>query len=158
MKNGNEKLHIPKIEKGIVIDHIPVGMALKVASFLNLDAKVEEPCGITTIGINYDSKKMGNKDLIKVENRNLSQKELDSLSIMAPGASIKRIENYTVIEKINIKIPEVIENLICCNNPRCISNNERGLTTKFLTVTHEPLILKCHFCERTYNQDEIKLL
>lgn len=43
-----------------------------------------------------------------------------------------------------------------CNNPKCISNNE-PMHTHFHVVDAEHTILRCHYCERIVNSDEVVL-
>ena len=59
------------IEEGTVIDHIPSPLALKVIQILGLSTSH----GIMSIGLNFPSKKLGQKDLIKIENMYLREEE-----------------------------------------------------------------------------------
>jgi len=68
------------IKNGIVIDHIPAKEALKVIKVLGL-----KPSGksIVTMGMNMESKKLGHKDILKVENRKLSHADLNKIALIA---------------------------------------------------------------------------
>ena len=85
-----EHMKIPKIEKGIVIDHIPVGRALLVAQAIGLD-RVEQN-GPVTLGLNFESRKMGKKDLIKVEHLELARQELEKIA--SSGTRFLSKEHY----------------------------------------------------------------
>ena len=71
----------------------------------------------------------------------------------------KRINDYkSKKEKIKVKIPDVIEKIIKCSNPQCITNNEKDSRTKFYIVEKEPLKIRCHYCERNMEKEDIILL
>ena len=56
--------------------------------------------------------KLGRKDVLKIEDRELVQEELDRLAIIAPEASIAIIRNYSVAEKRRIGLSEKLINII----------------------------------------------
>ena len=45
-----------------------------------------------------------------------------------------------------MKLPRVIEGLVKCVNPACISNSDEPAVAKFYVEDEEPLLLKCHYC------------
>lgn len=148
-------MKVPKvyaIEHGTVIDHIPGGNALKIIDILGIKNE-----GILTIGMNFESKKIGKKDVIKIENKELTQDEIDKLALIAPNATINIIKNQQVAKKTKATIPEFIENIVKCSNPNCITNNEK-IKTRFDVSKKEPLKLRCHHCERCMTADDIVLL
>jgi aspartate carbamoyltransferase regulatory subunit len=65
---------------------------------------------------------------------------------LAPHATINIIRNYDVVEKRRVKLPNVIEGIVKCANPACISNSNEPVQSKFYVKSEEPLILKCHYC------------
>ena len=80
------ELRVSKIEDGTVIDHISGGQALNVLAILGIDGSG----GVAvSVGINVPSDRLGVKDIVKVEGRELSQNEVDVLSLIAPAASIR---------------------------------------------------------------------
>jgi aspartate carbamoyltransferase regulatory subunit len=68
------------------------------------------------------------------------------IALLAPHASINIIRDYKVVKKKEVKLPDVIENIIKCANPACISNGNEPVKTKFYVDCDEPLMLKCHYC------------
>ena len=58
-------MNIDSIKNGIVIDHIKAGQAMKLYSLLELD-RLECPVAIIK---NAQSKKMGKKDIIKIDTK-----------------------------------------------------------------------------------------
>ncbi len=146
-----KQLKVDAINNGTVIDHIPSGKALAVADILNLSGSNE-----VMIGINLNSKKVGKKDLIKIENRELSQEEVNSIALIAPSVTLTIIKDFEVIRKAKAEIPESIEGLILCPNPKCITNSEK-IKTKFKVTDEKPLQVRCHYCEKKYKIDEVKI-
>ena len=142
-----------KIENGTVIDHLPAGTALKTIQLLGMQ-KGE----LLTVGMHFDSKHMGKKDIIKVQNRSLSQQDVNKLALLAPKATINIIKDASIIEKKAVELPGRIEGIVKCNNPKCITNNERNVRTIFSLLRAEPLRLRCHHCERVMMHDDVVLL
>lgn len=140
-----------KIEKGIAIDHIPNKQALNILKVLGLD---KEHNSMITMGINLNSNKMGKKDVIKIENKDLTDDELDKIALVAPTASINIIENSTVVRKHQLHLPKKVVGLIKCPNPNCITRNE-DVKTIFYPYDEK---LKCHYCERSFHRENIELI
>ena len=141
-----------KIENGIVIDHIPNKKALSVLSVLGLD---NEHDSLITMGINLSSDKMNKKDVIKIENRDLSVEELNKIAIVAPNASVNIIKDSIIVKKFKASIPETIRGIISCLNPNCITRNED--IESIFYYDKDKNTIKCHYCERTFNQELIRL-
>lgn len=139
---------IPAIKNGTVLDHIPSARVHSIVSILNLKDET------TTIGMNLSSKKFGNKAIIKVSNRFLDENEVNRISILAPDATLNRIKDYEVVEKSCLKIQDKIEGIIRCSNPNCITN-QNPVSTRFRLTNQSPLKVKCAFCERTMNEDDV---
>ena len=76
-----EMRRVTAINNGTVIDHIPAGRSLSVLRMLGLDGGRSSP---TSLVMNVPSSKHGRKDIIKVEDRELTQEELDRLALIAP--------------------------------------------------------------------------
>lgn len=140
------------IKDGTVIDHIPSTKALKVIDILGLENE-----GILTIGVGFSSKKMGKKDIIKIENKYLKKEETDKISLIAPNATINIIKDGRLKEKRKIEQPKEYFNIVRCLNPNCITSIG-DIDTKFYTVSISPLILRCHYCERIVKSGEIEIL
>lgn len=140
------------IKDGTVIDHIPCTRALKVVEILGLENE-----GILTIGINFTSQKLGKKDIVKIENKFLRKDETDKISLIAPTATINIIKNGALVEKRKIEIPEEYINIVKCLNPNCVTNSE-NVKTRFKIVKKNPIVLRCHYCERLVTQVEVEIL
>jgi len=138
----NRQYKVFRIEEGTVIDHIPSPKGLTVFKMLS-----KNDDSLISIGLNFDSKRVGKKDLIKFEGKIISKKETDKIALIAPEATINIIKDSKVIEKRNIDIPTEIHGLLKCQNPACITNAER-IETNFRVVENKPVKVMCHYCER----------
>jgi len=101
---------------------------------------------VMTIAINVPSKRFRVKDIVKIEGRALSAREVNRIALVAPHASINIIRDYEVVEKLEVKLPKVIEGVVKCVNPSCVSNSNEPAVAKFYVECEEPLLLKCHYC------------
>lgn len=149
MKNG---LIVSKIKNGTVIDHIPAGRALAVLNILGI--KGNEGNRVALV-MNVESSKMGKKDIVKIEERELNQREVELIALIAPSATINIIRNYEVAEKRKLNLPEKIEGILKCPNPACITNNDVEARSRFIVISKSPLVLKCDYCETTLTEDEV---
>jgi aspartate carbamoyltransferase regulatory subunit len=140
---SNRELRVSKIKDGTVIDHISGGYALDVVKILGITGKEKR---VMTIAINVPSKRLGVKDIVKIEGRALNSSEVNRIALVAPHASINIIRDYQVVEKLEVKLPKVIEGIVKCVNPVCISNSDEPISSKFYVESEEPLLLKCHYC------------
>jgi aspartate carbamoyltransferase regulatory subunit len=146
-----KQMKVDAIKHGTVIDHIPVGKGMQVADLINIEGE-----NIAMIGISLNSNKLGKKDIIKIENRELNQGEIDSLALIAPSASITIIKDFDAIRKLKAHIPESIVGMIVCPNPKCITNSEI-VDTKFKVTDEGPLQVRCCYCEKKYMIEEVKI-
>lgn len=147
----NKTYVIAAIESGTVIDHIPPHVTFKILNLLNLEDYD------VSMGNNLTSKKMVRKGIIKISGKELSKEELSKISIIAPDVTVRIIKDYEVAEKFKLDIPAVLNSVIKCNNPNCVTRNE-DFESRFDLIQKESLRLKCHFCERILKAEEINLL
>ncbi len=142
---------VEAIANGTVIDHIPAAVTLKVA------ALVSGPDDQVFIGQNLRSARLGRKGVVKVSGRLLTGRDLQTLALIAPGASICIIRNYEIAEKRPVGVPDLFEAIARCANPNCVTNHERWPT--LFDVTHrDPLLVRCRYCERTVPAADLALL
>ncbi len=131
------------IENGTVIDHIPTPLALIVIRILGLENE-----GIMTIGIGFNSEKHPRgKDILKIENRELSYEETDKIALIAPDATINIIKNGEVSEKRQITLPSEVRDILTCPNPNC-ATNKLGARKHFLLENRDTVTYRCVYCER----------
>jgi aspartate carbamoyltransferase regulatory subunit len=144
-----KKVAIAKIDNGIVIDHIPAGKAFLISKILGLSKLAEESGDIIVFGVNFDSPTMGKKDVIKVENLSLTRDMLRVVSLIAPRATVTRIQDSQVVEKYAAEIPSVVNDIVICPDRSCITRHEE-VPGRFLVLKTNPLTLKCHYCETEF--------
>ena len=100
---------------------------------------------------------MQKKGIIKISDRYYKEEEISRIALIAPTAKINVIRNFEVIEKMVLNIPDRFTGIVKCPNPKCITNNE-PMKTRFEVIKKEPIVLKCPYCEREIQQEDIQLL
>jgi aspartate carbamoyltransferase regulatory subunit len=142
---------VSAINKGIVIDHIPAGQALKIMRLLHVVNNKQR----VTLGLNLTSQRLKLKDLIKIENRNLSPEEVDNISVFAPSATISFIEDFAIYKKIKCQLPETIRDILICPNQNCISRTESKSYFRLEDSVQE-VHLYCFYCEKQFKRDQLE--
>ncbi|MFC1796660.1 aspartate carbamoyltransferase regulatory subunit [Pseudomonadota bacterium] len=144
----NEKMQVEAICQGTVIDHITTGQGLKILNRLQLiNDKIR-----LTVGLNLPSGQFGSKDIIKVDNWMFSKDEAYELALLAPNATVNIIEDYKVVSKFHMELPEILEGIFSCPNSNCITHSE-PVDSKFTIKTEDEQVqLRCHYCEELFNK------
>jgi len=140
-----KELKIPLIKDGTVIDHITAGQAVKVLHILGIPEKTLD--SIVSVVMNVKSK-IGKKDIVKVERRELKPEEVNKIALIAPKATINIIRDYEVAKKYKVDLPEEIVGIVRCPNPNCISNTREPVESRFRVISKDPIRIKCCYCER----------
>ena len=136
---------IDSIVNGVVIDHIKAGKSSEIYDFLNLDAI---DCQVAIIK-NAPSKKMGKKDIIKIDCN--IEYNLDILGYIDPDITVNIINDGKLTKKMHLELPEKITDVIHCKNPRCITSVEQGIHHMFKLSDREKGIYRCMYCETKAN-------
>ena len=147
------ELEVSAIANGTVIDHIPADVTFKIVQILNL---YNHPEAIT-VGTNLSSKTLGKKGIIKIANRYLTDEEIGRLSVVAPNVTLNIIKDYQIVEKKYVQYPKMIVGVVKCSNPKCITNHQ-PVATKMEVFDMAKKSLRCVYCERVMQQNEIELL
>lgn len=140
-------LNINSIKQGIVIDHIKPGSGFFIFKYLGLD-KADFTVALI---MNAKSSKRGRKDMIKIEN--VMDLDLAALGFIDPEITVNIIEDETIKEKINLELPGSVEGIIECNNPRCVTSSEKGITHKFYLLEDGSGRYSCKYCDHIYSWD-----
>lgn len=151
METNNKELKVSAIKDGTVIDHIPAQNLFKVISLLGL----EKIPNAITFGTNLESKKLGRKSIIKVSDRYFADDDINKIALVAPEAKLNIIKDYKVVEKRQVSLPDELEGYVRCFNPKCITNHEPGVQTRFFVVSKLPLALKCFYCEKVTTEEHM---
>ncbi len=147
------QLLVRRIKEGTVIDHIASGKAFNVLKTLNITGK---DGNIVTVALNVPSTKKEKKDIIKVENKFLENDDTNKIALISPNATINIIKNYRVAEKRKIQVPDYISGIFKCSNINCISNEEKEISPTIIVIDKTKIILKCKFCARLIDINEIE--
>ncbi len=134
-------MNIDSIKNGIVIDHITAGRGMELYRLLGLD---DMDCPVAIIK-NVASRKMGKKDIIKVDAD--LYPDMDILGYVDPGVTVNVIRDGKLVEKKQIALPARLTNVIRCKNPRCITTTEQELPHIFKLTDPEKRIYRCLYCE-----------
>jgi aspartate carbamoyltransferase regulatory subunit len=141
MTEPETELRVSKIKNGTVIDHVTAGEALRVLAILDIDGSGGET---VSLGMNVPSDRLGRKDVVKVEGRELSQSEVDVLSLIAPDATINIIREYEVVDKARVERPTEVRGVFTCPNSSCITNAGEPVETAFEVLEDG---VRCEYCD-----------
>ncbi|WP_017223609.1 aspartate carbamoyltransferase regulatory subunit [Moritella dasanensis] len=149
MKNNH--MQVEAICNGYVIDHIPSGQGVKILKLFNLTDTKQR----VTVGFNLPTNNGGEKDLIKVENTEITKSQANQLALLAPNATVNIIENFHVTDKHALTLPNEVENVFPCPNSNCITHGEPVISCFSIKKTKGNIGLKCKYCEKTFSKDII---
>ncbi|WP_456468785.1 aspartate carbamoyltransferase regulatory subunit [Archaeoglobus sp.] len=142
-----KELVVSKIKDGTVIDHINAGRAPLVLKILGIDVGTDLT---VSMAMNVSSSKMGKKDIVKVEGMYISEEKLSKIALISPNATINLIRNYEIERKFKVNPPEVVEEVLKCPNPMCVSNAEREPVRSifYVKIEENEVSARCHYCGR----------
>lgn len=137
-----------------MIDHIKAGMAPTVLRILGID---EGFSNVVVVAMNVKSGKLGHKDIVKVENRILSESLLRKIAIVSPDATVNIIRDFKVAGKHTVELPKELKGIVKCPNRNCITNSEERVESYFALESKSPLLLRCHYCEELVEGDRVEI-
>ena len=136
---------VDSIQNGVVIDHITAGSGMRLYDLLGLD----ETELTVAIMRNVSSRKMGKKDIIKIDAD--IDVNLDVIGYVDPGATVNIIKDGALAEKKAIEMPLTLTDVIKCKNPRCITGTEQELKHVFRLADRAKKEYRCVYCETKAN-------
>ncbi len=142
------------IENGTVIDHLHSEAVLPVLDLLSLPENQ-----LIILGKNFESKKRGRKGVIKIVDYHPTSEQLNRIAVLSPEATVSHIKNGCVVEKGRVVLPSVVENILECSNPNCISRREQKENTPTLFYVRDPQhrLFQCHYCDSLISGAELRL-
>jgi aspartate carbamoyltransferase regulatory subunit len=143
-------LNIEKIRNGIVIDHIKSGHGIRIFNWLGLD---KTPYTVAFV-VNATSRDMGRKDIIKIDNT--ISINFDLLGLIDSNITVNIIEDEKITKKIKLKLPETVENVILCKNPRCITSTEKYIPHVFQLESRDQKTYSCEYCDEIRSANDFK--
>jgi aspartate carbamoyltransferase regulatory subunit len=149
MSTSNLTRNVEALKSGTVIDHIPAGQGMKILRLFDLAGLGER----VTVGFNLSSRHMGRKDLIKVENVALTEEQANELALFAPKATVNVIEDFQVVKKHKLELPDTVVGIFACPNSNCISHVEPVPSFFYVQAGGNDTKLKCKYCEKGFSKD-----
>jgi aspartate carbamoyltransferase regulatory subunit len=134
-------INVSKLKKGIIIDHIEAGHGFEIYKELHLN-DIDD---VVVLLKNIPSKKMKQKDLIKIETD--LQIDMTVLGLIDPNVTINFVKNGEMYKKIKLTLPKVVTGIMKCKNPRCITQHEDVKDIKFYLVNEEKKQYRCEYCD-----------
>lgn len=134
-------INVSKLKKGIIIDHIEAGHGFEIYKELHLN-DIDD---VVVLLKNIPSKKMKQKDLIKIETD--MQIDMTVLGLIDPNVTINFVKNGELYKKISLTLPKVVNGIMTCKNPRCITQYEDVEEIKFYLVNEEKKQYRCEYCD-----------
>lgn len=143
-------LNIAKIRNGLVIDHIKAGQGIRIFNWLKLD-KAGAPVAFI---VNAPSRDMGKKDMIKIDET--ISIDYAVLGLIDHNITVNVIENEKITEKIHMKLPDRVENVLACKNPRCITQVEKSVPQVFVLADREKGVYRCEYCDEARGEIDLR--
>ncbi len=150
---SKKELIVSAIKEGTVIDHIPAKDLFKVIKILGLEKSKNQ----ITFGTNLKSSKLGEKAIIKVEDKFFEDYEINKIALVTQEANLNIIKDYKVVRKMKVEIPKEVVGIAKCFNPKCVTNHE-DITTKFSVISKKYVSLKCKYCEKITDKKHIEII
>lgn len=139
---------VSKLARGTVLDHLRAGTALRAFRILQI------PPGTTVaIGVNLASRRLGRKDIIKIEDYELTPDQAAKVSLLSPDATLSIIRDYAVARKQHLALPASFRGLLKCVNPACIVHQEK-VPGAFTVERRDPFLVRCDYCERSFTEEQ----
>ncbi|MFA6505505.1 MAG: aspartate carbamoyltransferase regulatory subunit [Treponemataceae bacterium] len=143
-------LSIDKIKNGLVIDHIKAGQGIRIFNWLGLG---KAPYNVAFV-VNATSEHLGRKDIIKIDNE--ISIDFAVLGLIDPNITVNVIENEKITEKIRLRLPERVEGVLKCRNPRCVTSTETYVPQVFHLVNENAGLYRCEYCDETRNAEDFR--
>jgi aspartate carbamoyltransferase regulatory subunit len=149
----NKTLSVSAIQNGTVVDHITTDQTFRIMHMLRLlDKRLK-----VTVGFNLPSKRMRLKDLIKIENHELTPEEANQISVFAPDATINIIKDYEVERKLDTTLPSSISAIFICPNSACVTHAEPVESFFYIQEAGKVMKLVCKYCEKSFERNQVKV-
>ena len=143
-------LNIDRIKNGIVIDHIKAGHGIRIFNWLGLD----KASYTVAFVVNANSRIMGKKDIIKIDNAITIN--FNVLGLIDPNITINIIEDEIVAQKIKLQLPDTVENVLICKNPRCVTSTEKYVSHIFHLENPELQTYRCEYCDEIRSASDFR--
>ena len=143
-------LNVDTIKNGLVIDHIKAGCGPQIFHWLGLD----KASFTSALIMNVPSKKAERKDIIKIDN--IINIDFSVLGFVDQKISVNIIKDEKIVRKIRMELPDRVENVIKCKNPRCITMTEHYVPQVFILADRKKSTYRCEYCDAFYTAGKIE--
>lgn len=143
-------LNVDTIKNGLVIDHIKAGCGPQIFHWLGLD----KANFTSALIMNVPSKKAERKDIIKIDN--IINIDFSVLGFIDPNICVNIIKDEKIVRKISMELPDKVENVIKCKNPRCITMTEHYVPQVFVLSDRKKALYRCEYCDASYTAGKIE--
>lgn len=143
-------LNVDTIKNGLVIDHIKAGCGPQIFHWLGLD----KANFTSALIMNVPSKKAERKDIIKIDN--IINIDFSVLGFVDPNICVNIIKDEKIVRKIRMALPDRVENVIKCKNPRCITMTEHYVPQVFILADRKKATYRCEYCDAFYTAGKIE--
>lgn len=134
-------MNIDGVTTGIVLDHIQAGKSMQIYEYLRLN----ELQSCVAVIQNVRSGKYGKKDIIKIDE--LIDLNLDVLGYFDPNITVNYIKDGKLLEKKHLALPDRLEDVLKCKNPRCITSCEQEIPHIFKLADRKKKTYRCIYCD-----------
>ena len=134
-------MNIDGVKTGIVLDHIKAGKSMMIYQLLHLD-KIDNTVAIIQ---NATSAKYGRKDIIKIDQ--LIDLDFDVLGYIDSNITVNIVKDGKLVDTKHLELPEKLDDVIFCKNPRCITSVEQEIVHSFRLTDRENKIYRCAYCD-----------
>ena len=73
--------------------------------------------------------------------------DLNILGFIDPQITVNVIQDGALVEKKHLTLPERIQDVLKCKNPRCITSVEQELPHIFVLTDRKKAVYRCLYCE-----------
>jgi len=141
-------MQVDQIPMGTVVDHIKAGKASRLLKLLDIGE--DYPHRVAMV-LHVPSKKMGTKDIVKIEGKIVSEEMANMIALVSPGASVNIIKDSKLEKKYQVSLPKEVKGHGKCPNPNCITHESKAT----LFTKEQEDRYRCHFCERLFKAEEL---
>ena len=144
----------PIRKNGVVIDHMRPYMEDVLVRML----KVRERGDIYRAATVRSLRRPGSiKGMLMIEEREFTEEDLRAVAAISPGCTVNIIKGSTVVRKLRLKLPAVIDNIphMACSNKGCISRVEHQESVKPVLLRAGDEKVRCHYCDQLMTSAQI---
>lgn len=140
-----------KISEGVIIDHLPPWSAPGLLALLRLKERSER----LYAALNVPSTRMGCKDILWIQAYWPDPADFFRIQVVAPEATLVFVEKGVKTASVCPVLPEMLEQLVLCSNPRCITRVEE-VPHKVKVLSQDELAFQCHYCQTRFDKKELQ--